>query len=83
MRDKKIFKWIKRVFFGFIFERISRSKAGKIIPHGEFADVGGHKLHYYLKGEEDIDSSNYAYEHAGWVPGYQSVAKYHKILIRH
>lgn len=60
----KIFKWIKRVLLGIlilvillsligsIFEQISRSNAEKIIPHGEFANVGGHKLHYYKKGED-------------------------------
>ena len=31
-------------------------------------------------GEQDIYSSIYEYEHAGWVPGYQSFAKYHKDL---
>lgn len=29
-------------------------------------------------GEQDIYTSIYEYEHAGWVPGYQSFAKYHK-----
>jgi CubicO group peptidase (beta-lactamase class C family) len=29
-------------------------------------------------GEQDIYSSIYEYEHKGWVPGYQSIAKYHK-----
>ena len=28
--------------------------------------------------EQEIYSSIYEYEHAGWVPGYQSFAKYHK-----
>lgn len=28
--------------------------------------------------EQEIYSSVYKYEHAGWVPGYQSFAKYHK-----
>ncbi|MEO9871345.1 serine hydrolase domain-containing protein [Ekhidna sp.] len=32
------------------------------------------------KGEQEIYSSIYEYEHAGWVPGYQSFAKYHKDL---
>ena len=62
--DMKIFKWIKRALFGililvillliigFIFEQISRSNAENLIPHGEFANVGGHKLHYYKKGED-------------------------------
>jgi len=60
----KIFKWIKRALLGIlilvillsiigsIFEQISRSNAAKLIPHGEFANVGGHKLHYYKKGED-------------------------------
>jgi len=30
------------------------------------------------KGEQEIYSSIYVYEHTGWVPGYQSIAKYHK-----
>jgi CubicO group peptidase (beta-lactamase class C family) len=30
--------------------------------------------------EQEIYSSIYEYEHAGWVPGYQSFAKYHKDL---
>ncbi len=30
--------------------------------------------------EQEIYSSIYKYEHAGWVPGYQSFAKYHKDL---
>jgi len=29
-------------------------------------------------GEQEIYSSIYEYEHAGWVPGYQSFAEYHK-----
>lgn len=29
-------------------------------------------------GEQEIYSSIYEYEHAGWVPGYQSFATYHK-----
>ena len=28
--------------------------------------------------EQDIYASIYEYEHGGWVPGYQSFAKYHK-----
>jgi CubicO group peptidase (beta-lactamase class C family) len=31
-------------------------------------------------GEQEIYASIYEYEHAGWVPGYQSFAKYHKEL---
>ncbi|MEL6971079.1 MAG: serine hydrolase, partial [Bacteroidota bacterium] len=34
----------------------------------------------FEKGEQEIYSSIYQYEHAGWVPGYQSFAKYHKDL---
>ncbi len=29
-------------------------------------------------GEQEIYSSIYVYEHTGWVPGYQSIAKYHE-----
>ena len=31
-------------------------------------------------GEKEIYASIYEYEHGGWVPGYQSFAKYHKDL---
>jgi len=31
-------------------------------------------------GEQEIYASIYGYEHSGWVPGYQSFAKYHKDL---
>jgi len=31
-------------------------------------------------GEQEIYASVYEYEHGGWVPGYQSFAKYHKDL---
>jgi len=31
-------------------------------------------------GEQEIYASVYKYEHSGWVPGYQSFAKYHKDL---
>lgn len=34
----------------------------------------------FEKGEQEIYSSIYEYEHAGWVPGYQSFAKYHEDL---
>ncbi len=34
----------------------------------------------FKPGEQEIYSSIYEYEHAGWVPGYQSFAKYHKDL---
>jgi len=30
------------------------------------------------EGEQEIYDSIYVYEHTGWVPGYQSIAKYHK-----
>ena len=32
----------------------------------------------FESGEQDIYASIYEYEHSGWVPGYQSFAKYHK-----
>ncbi len=32
----------------------------------------------FEEGEQEIYSSIYKHEHAGWVPGYQSFAKYHK-----
>lgn len=32
----------------------------------------------FAPGEQEIYASIYEYEHAGWVPGYQSFAKYHK-----
>ena len=34
----------------------------------------------FKPGEQEIYTSIYEYEHAGWVPGYQSFAKYHKDL---
>ncbi|MDB4431026.1 beta-lactamase family protein [Pseudomonadales bacterium] len=34
----------------------------------------------FEEGEEAIYSSIYEYEHTGWVPGYQSFAKYHRDL---
>ena len=34
----------------------------------------------FEEGEQAIYSSIYEYEHAGWVPGYQSFAKYYKDL---
>ena len=34
----------------------------------------------FEKGEKEIYASLYEYEHSGWVPGYQSFAKYHKDL---
>ncbi len=32
----------------------------------------------FAAGEQEIYASVYEYEHGGWVPGYQSFAKYHK-----
>jgi hypothetical protein len=32
----------------------------------------------FNKGEQEIYSSIYVYEHTGLLPGYQSIAKYHK-----
>lgn len=32
----------------------------------------------FKEGEQEIYTSIYEYEHSGWVPGYQSFAKYHK-----
>ena len=32
----------------------------------------------FEEGEQEIYSSIYEYEHAGWVPGYQSFAQYHE-----
>jgi len=34
----------------------------------------------FKPGEQEIYASIYKYEHAGWVPGYQSFAKYYKDL---
>ena len=34
----------------------------------------------FKEGEQDIYTSIYKYEHAGWVPGYQSFATYYKDL---
>ncbi|MEZ5044661.1 MAG: serine hydrolase domain-containing protein [Saprospiraceae bacterium] len=34
----------------------------------------------FEEGEQEIYASIYEYEHAGWVPGYQSFAKYHEDL---
>ncbi|MDO3386875.1 serine hydrolase domain-containing protein [Gilvimarinus sp. SDUM040013] len=34
----------------------------------------------FEEGEQEIYESIYEYEHSGWVPGYQSFAKYHKDL---
>lgn len=88
----KIFKWIKRALFGililvillltigFVFEQISRSNAENLIPHGEFANVGEHKLHYYKKGE---DSSTVVFEsafdpagHLQWFNLQQEISKF-------
>lgn len=32
----------------------------------------------FKEGEREIYSSVYEYDHTGWVPGYQSIARYHK-----
>lgn len=32
----------------------------------------------FEEGEQEIYSSIYVYDHTGWVPGYQSIARYHK-----
>ncbi len=32
----------------------------------------------FEEGEQEIYSSIYEYNHTGWVPGYQSIARYHK-----
>jgi len=68
-----IFSWLKRILvilllllitlltIGFVFEQFSRSNAENLAPHGEFADVGGHKLHYYIKG---IDGPTVVFESA-------------------
>jgi hypothetical protein len=37
---------------GFIFEGISRAKAEKISPDGNFVQVENHRLHYLKKGTE-------------------------------
>lgn len=34
----------------------------------------------FKPGEQELYASLYEYEHGGWVPGYQSFAKYHKDL---
>lgn len=34
----------------------------------------------FAPGEQELYGSIYEYEHGGWVPGYQSFAKYHKEL---
>ena len=34
----------------------------------------------FEEGEQEIYASIYKYEHAGWVPGYQSFANYHEDL---
>ncbi len=88
----KIFKWIKRTLFGilslvillliigFIFEQISRSNAENLIPHGEFADVGGHKLHYYKKGKDGptvvFESAFDPVGHLQWFNLQQEISKF-------
>ena len=32
----------------------------------------------FEEGEQEIYSSIYEYDHTGWIPGYQSIVKYHK-----
>lgn len=58
----KIIKWTKRIAMallliiilllitGFVFEKISRAKAEKIQPDGQFAEVENHKMHYLKEG---------------------------------
>ncbi|MCX6239709.1 MAG: alpha/beta hydrolase [Bacteroidia bacterium] len=88
----KIFKWIKTgllgvlilavslLTVGFIFEQISRSNAEKLIPHGEFADVGGHKLHYYKKGKDSptvvFESAFDPVGHLEWYNLQQDISKF-------
>jgi pimeloyl-ACP methyl ester carboxylesterase len=63
MRSMRIGKWVLRVLAGIplllctillvgvVYEQVSRSMAEKtLLPHGEFADVGDHLLHYYKQG---------------------------------
>jgi pimeloyl-ACP methyl ester carboxylesterase len=88
----KIFKWIKRILLGvlilvislltvgLIFEQISRLNAEKLIPHGEFVDVGGHKLHYYKKGENGptvvFESAFNPAGHLQWYNLQQEISKF-------
>ena len=88
----KTFKWIKRILLGVliliiialiigvIFERISRSNAENLIPHGEFADVGGHKLHYYKKGDNGptvvFESAFDPNGHLQWFVLQQDISKF-------
>jgi hypothetical protein len=37
---------------GFLFEQISRAKADKIPPGGQFATIRNHRLHYVRKGTD-------------------------------
>lgn len=58
----KIMKWTKRILMalfliiivllitGFAFEKISRARAEKIKPDGQFAEVENHKMHYLKEG---------------------------------
>ena len=34
----------------------------------------------FEEGEQEIYSSIYVYDHTGWIPGYQSIARYHRDL---
>lgn len=42
------------------------------------ASLSGRKGILFEPGEQEIYASIYEYEHSGWVPGYQSFAKYYK-----
>ncbi len=44
------------------------------------ACLSGRQGSLFEPGEQEIYSSIYEYEHSGWVPGYQSFAKYHSDL---
>lgn len=53
--------------------------------HATAADVGTflralNEGSLFEPGEQEIYASIYEYKHDGWVPGYQSFAKYHKAL---
>ena len=62
-----------------------QEQADEAIEHGMLAtaeDVGTFLRAWndgslFEPGEQEIYASIYKYEHAGWVPGYQSFAKYH------
>ncbi|WP_333597238.1 alpha/beta hydrolase [Chryseobacterium flavum] len=58
----KILQWTKKIAFvlfvililllitGFVFEKVSRSKAERIPTDGKLVDIDGHKMHYLQKG---------------------------------